>query len=337
MKQHDDTETLRRYIRESLIVEFEGGIDYAGGGMGYFSGVGPETGRGITGAFRKALGDVGGAAKAVVGKTYAGAKRFAQTAASGALELLSAGKIKADYDRIHAEYDKEISAINSKYRDAIESSWKILGKNAAPLAAFGGLATAPLALKTVIENPAIVGAAVAIATAGGSSAAQSIANQLLGVLGVKGSGALAAKGLAGAMAGEKSGSAIRNESKKIRKNRIIIESNGVDLSPEKRKEAEELLRRLQAELNKAGEEIKRQYEQEISGAQNKFVEKTREVQGQLDAAEQAGLTPQAAKQAEEVAKTIQDAIAGAEKLTGSKLKGVASVQPSAKQAPSVKK
>lgn len=220
-----ESEILRRYIRESLLVEDDiAGVNFGGYGQ-YMSGVTTQTGKDLGSLIAKTGGGVGQAIAALGEKGLAAASRIAKVGLAGLLSIFTG--LDARYDKIHQEYESKKKSIDQKYGEAIKRSWKILGDNAA-LAAIMGF-PAGLSAKAVLDNPQLAGAALAWAGAGGVDGTVKKVSDLLlgaGTTGSKVAAATFTTGL-GTAAGEKTSQTLRNESKK-KKNRIILEVSSAD-------------------------------------------------------------------------------------------------------------
>jgi hypothetical protein len=130
-----DADLIRRYIRESIIIENEGGGGDSGGGaydssayMGSYASGG--YGAGLGGHVKKALFDpVADIFKVFAGKTkelFAAGAQISRIAFSTALETLTLGLIQADYQKIHNDYKSQVSKIKSEYASTYAKSWDAL-------------------------------------------------------------------------------------------------------------------------------------------------------------------------------------------------------------------
>jgi len=303
MKQHDDTEMLRRYIRESLIVEYDvAGVNFGDtAGYQYSGQLGPGGLKGVEKPIAQALD----AFKAVGEKGTAASTRLLKVGLAGFLDMLTGGKLAADYEKIHSEYDNEIKQINSKYRDAIESSWKILGKNA-PVAAVMGLPAA-LTVKAIIDNPKLTGAALALAGAGPATA---IAGKINAILGASGAAATATTVATGAALGAKAASALSRESRRRKHGRIILEAQ-TNLTPEQETELENLVGQLRDLAQKGAEG----YKEKIETATENFANKVGEITSQLKSVGNK-LTPEQAAAAKGLADTMNKDAAKSQEIFG---------------------
>jgi len=221
MKQND-ADTLRKYIKESLLLEFEGGggVDFAGSGFQYGSGVSTATGGQLGKTIGRAFGDVYKAGKVAAKKALASGRRILSTTIAGLGEVLTLGNWKANYPKIEAEYQRAVQQADAEGREAIKSSWDALSKAAPVAAAFTALpiAKGALTVKAILENPQAVGAAAALAGVGGVDAAM---GKIASLLGAPAGAATAGTVAAGAAAGR----AASNESRKRKFHRIILETS----------------------------------------------------------------------------------------------------------------
>jgi hypothetical protein len=253
MNKKDSELLLKKYIKEALLTEDDiAGVNFGGFGYMPMGQLSPDAIRGGFKGLAKPFKDVADAAKAVGGKALAAGERVLKTGISGTLEMLTGGLIKADYKKIHDDFENEIKSINSKYADAIKSSWEVLGKEA-PLMAVLGLPAA-LTIKTAVENPKLFGAAAALAGVGGADV---VFGKVASILGLPGAAGTAATAVAGAKVGEK----VANESRKRnREFRIMLETK--QLTDSQKKELEELIPQLQ----KAAEKVTKEIEADVNAA-----------------------------------------------------------------------
>lgn len=246
--KYKEAEILRRYIKESLLLEDEtvAGVNL---GLGYFGQLDPSSIRAGQKGIKKAFKDITDTGAAAVEKTASAISRVLKIGAAGILELLSFGKLKPEYDKIHKEFDNEIKQINSKYKEAIQDSWEVLGKEA-PLMAVLGLPAA-LTIKTAVENPKLFGAVAALAGVGGADA---LVAKATSILGLPGAAATAATATIGSKAGEALSDKLKNESRKRNFSRIILEETS-KLTSEQQKELETLIPQIKAAAMKGAKMI----------------------------------------------------------------------------------
>lgn len=142
----NEQELLREYLRESLLLEYDG---YAPGAAG----------AALRGAFRgaweKSFGREGGGIEAIKGKGkkfISSIKHLGKGVIEGLKEVLSAGILTADYDKVHKEYLDDIKDIERKYGSAFERVKEKFSESAS---------LTPLFFAGLFINPAVAVGALA--------------------------------------------------------------------------------------------------------------------------------------------------------------------------------
>lgn len=213
-----ETNVLREYVKQILLSEQDGGDSAGVSADSYYSGYSGTMGGGPAGGYSAssvkgivgpALTDILKAGMALFSKTAAGIKRLVKIGFEGMVELLTGGILEAEYEKIHSEYNSEISSITSKYADSIGRSWDVLKTSAAPFAMLYS-PSLYLTSKIIADNPrASANVAAVFAIAGAP-----VVGSALGAVGIPGGGylstATAAKGMALAGAARKATSESKN-------------------------------------------------------------------------------------------------------------------------------
>lgn len=228
-----ETNVLREYVKQILLSEQDGGDSAGVSADSYYSGYSGTMGGGPAGGYSAssvkgivgpALTDILKAGMALFSKTAAGIKRLVKIGFEGMAELLTGGILEAEYEKIHSEYNSEISSITSKYADSIGRSWDVLKTSAAPLAMLYS-PSIYLTSKIIADNPrASANVAAVFAIAGAP-----LVGSTLGITGISGggylSGATAAKGIALAAAARKATSESKN--RLLENDSSVIKNNDI--------------------------------------------------------------------------------------------------------------